>query len=168
MKARTAAMPADPTGPLFSGFSALDCKTSRVHFAGVIGGEGPPVLLLHGYPQSHVTWHQVGPALAEHFTVIAADLPGYGNSRVLDAGPWHKRAAGDELLTMMRSLGHDRFAVIGHDRGARVGYRLALDYPEHVSAYCSLAVVPTLRHLASGGPAVCQRGLPLVSSRPTR
>ena len=144
MKARTAAMPTDPTGPLFSGFSALDCKTSRVHFAGVIGGEGPPVLLLHGYPQSHVTWHQVGPALAEHFTVIAADLPGYGNSRVLDAGPWHKRAAGDELVTMMRSLGHDRFAVIGHDRGARVGYRLALDYPEHVSAYCSLAVVPTL------------------------
>jgi len=75
MKAKTAATPADPTGPLFSGFSALDCKTSRVHFAGVIGGEGPPVLLLHGYPQSHVTWHQVGPALAEHFTVIAADLP---------------------------------------------------------------------------------------------
>ena len=116
MKPKTAAMPADPTGPLFSGFSALDCKTSRVHFAGVIGGEGPPVLLLHGYPQSHVTWHQVGPALAEHFTVIAADLPGYGNSRVLDAGPWHKRAAGDELVAMMRSLGHDRFAVIGHDR----------------------------------------------------
>jgi pimeloyl-ACP methyl ester carboxylesterase len=60
----------------------------------VIGGGGAAVLLLHGYPQSHVTWHQVGPVLAEHFTVIAADLPGYGNSRVLDAGPWHKRGFG--------------------------------------------------------------------------
>ncbi len=166
MKAKTAAMPTDPTGPLLSGFSALDCKTSRVHFAGVIGGEGPPVLLLHGYPQSHVTWHQVGPALAEHFTVIAADLPGYGNSRVLDAGPWHKRAAGDELVAMMRSLGHDRFAVIGHDRGARVGYRLALD-----SRACQCLLFPRCgadaRRLASGGPAVCQRGLPLVSTGPT-
>ena len=129
---------------LFEGFSALDRLTSRVRFAGVIGGEGPPVLLLHGYPQCHATWHDVAPALAKRYTVIAPDLPGYGKSRVLDAEPWHKRAVGTELVAMMRALGHDRFAVIGHDRGARVGYRLALDHPDRVSAYCSLAVVPTL------------------------
>ena len=129
---------------LFEGFSALDRQTSRVRFAGVIGGEGPPVLLLHGYPQCHATWHDVAPTLAKRYTVIAPDLPGYGKSRVLDAGPWHKRAVGTELVAMMHALGHDRFAVIGHDRGARVGYRLTLDHPDRVSAYCSLAVVPTL------------------------
>lgn len=129
---------------LFDGFTPLDHRTSRVHFAGVSGGEGPPVLLLHGYPETHATWHAVAPALAERFTVVAPDLPGYGKSRFLSEGPWHKRAVGAELVAMMRALGHDRFAVIGHDRGARVGYRLTLDYPGHVGAYCSLAVVPTL------------------------
>lgn len=129
---------------LFEGFSPLDRPTSRVRFAGVTGGEGPPLLLLHGYPESHATWHDVAPALAKRYTVVAPDLPGYGKSRVLDAGPWDKRAVGAELVAMMRSLGHDRFAVVGHDRGARVGYRLALDHPDRVSAYCSLAVVPTL------------------------
>ncbi|WP_246515461.1 alpha/beta fold hydrolase [Bradyrhizobium diversitatis] len=129
---------------LFEGFSPLDRQTSRVRFAGVTGGEGPPLLLLHGYPESHATWHDVAPALAKRYTVVAPDLPGYGKSRVLDAGPWDKRAVGAELVAMMRSFGHDRFAVVGHDRGARVGYRLALDHPDRVSAYCSLAVVPTL------------------------
>jgi haloacetate dehalogenase len=129
---------------LFEGFSALDCLTSRVRFAGVMGGKGPPVLLLHGYPQSHAAWHQVAPTLAKHYTVIVPDLPGYGKSYVLDTGPWHKRAVGAELVAMMRALGHDRFTVVGHDRGARAGYRLALDHPDCVSAYCSLAVVPTL------------------------
>jgi haloacetate dehalogenase len=129
---------------LFEGFSPLDSQTSRVRFAGVTGGEGPPLLLLHGYPESHATWHDVAPALAKRYTVVAPDLPGYGKSRILDAGPWNKRAVGAELVEMMRSFGHDRFGVVGHDRGARVGYRLALDHPDRVSAYCSLAVVPTL------------------------
>ena len=117
---------------------------------------GQPVSL-HGYPQCHANLHDVAPTLAKRYTVIAPDLPGYGKSRVLDAGPWHKRAVGTELVAMMHALGHDRFAVIGHDRGARVGYRLALDHPDSVSAYCSLAVVPTLdvwpavdRHFAQG------------------
>lgn len=142
---------------LFEGFSPLDRQTSRTRFAGVIGGEGPPILLLHGYPESHATWHEVAPALAKRYTVVAPDLPGYGKSRIMDAGPWHKRAVGAELVAMMRDLGHDRFAVVGHDRGARVGYRLALDNPDRVSAYCALAVVPTLdvwpavdRHFAKG------------------
>src|SRR5258707_3772223 len=129
---------------LFEGFSALDRLTSRVRFAGVIGGEGPPVLLLHGYPQCHATWHDVAPTLAKHYTVIAPDLPGYGKSRVLDAGPWHKRAVGTELVAMMRALGHDRFAVIGHDPGAPVGYRLALTHPGHARAQCSLSILPPL------------------------
>ena len=129
---------------LFEGFSPLDRQTSRVRFSGVTRGEGPPLLLLHGYPESHATWHEVAPPLAKRYTVVAPDLPGYGKSRVLDAGPWNKRAVGAELVAMMRGFGHDRFAVIGHDRGARVGYRLALDHPDCVSAYCSLAVVPTL------------------------
>jgi hypothetical protein len=93
---------------LFEGFSALDRLTSRVRFAGVIGGQGPPVLLLHGYPQCHATWHDVAPTLAKRYTVIAPDLPGYGKSRVLDAGSWHKRAVGTELVAMMHALGHDR------------------------------------------------------------
>jgi len=129
---------------LFEGFSVLDCTTSRVRFAGVRGGEGPPVLLLHGYPQTHATWHAVAPALAARYSVVIPDLPGYGRSRVCDAGPWDARAVAAELVAMMHALGHERFAVVGHDRGARAGYRLALDHPDQVSAYCSLAVVPIL------------------------
>jgi haloacetate dehalogenase len=136
-------MSALPTA-LFEGFSRLDCATPRVRFAGVTGGEGPPVLLLHGYPQTHATWHAVAPALATRHSVVITDLPGYGRSRVLDAGPWDKRAVAAELVAMMQALGHQRFAVVGHDRGARAGYRLALDHPDRVSAYGSLAVVPTL------------------------
>lgn len=133
-----------PTARLFDGFSVLDCTTPRVRFAGVTGGEGPPVLLLHGYPQTHATWHAVAPALAARYSVVIPDLPGYGRSQVHDAGPWGKRAVAAELVAMMHALGHERFAVVGHDRGARAGYRLALDHPGRVSAYCSLAVVPTL------------------------
>ena len=129
---------------LFPGFSPLRCTTSRVHFAGIVGGDGPPVLLLHGYPETHATWHAVAPALAQRHTVVAPDLPGYGRSRVQDDGAWDKREVAAELVAMMRSLGHERFAVVGHDRGARAGYRLALDHPEQVTAYCSIAVVPTL------------------------
>jgi haloacetate dehalogenase len=133
-----------PTAGLFDGFSLLDCTTSRVRFAGVMRGEGQPVLLLHGYPQTHVTWHGVAPALAARFAVVIPDLPGYGRSQLLDRGSWDKRAVAAELVTLMQKLGHERFVIVGHDRGARVGYRLALDHPDRVRAYCSLAVVPTL------------------------
>jgi haloacetate dehalogenase len=133
-----------PIAGLFDGFALLDCTTSRVRFAGVTGGEGAPVLLLHGYPQTHATWHAVAPALAARFSVVILDLPGYGRSQLLDGGPWDKRAVAGELVALMRKLGYERFAIAGHDRGARVGYRLALDHPDRVSAYCSLAVVPTL------------------------
>lgn len=129
---------------LFDGFSPIHCTTSRVQFAGVMAGKGPPILLLHGYPENHMTWHAIAPVLAANYTVIVPDLPGYGDSIVLDDGPWHKRAVAAQLVAMMQALGHAKFAVVGHDRGARVGYRLTLDHPDCVTRYCSLTVVPTL------------------------
>lgn len=132
------------TDVLFEGFSRLDRETPRASFDGVVGGAGPPVLLLHGYPQTHAAWHAVAPSLARQFSIVAPDLPGYGGSLVHDDGSWDKREAAREIVALMNSLGHRRFAVVGHDRGARVGYRVALDFPEQVTAYCSVAVVPTL------------------------
>ena len=133
-----------PIAGLFDGFSALDVATERTRFAGVVGGKGPPVLLLHGYPETHAAWHEVAPMLAEHHTVVVPDLPGYGNSVLTDAGAWDKREVAAELVAMMRRLGHERFHLVGHDRGARVGYRLALDHATHVNSFCPLAVVPIL------------------------
>lgn len=129
----------------FPGFAALDVETADVSFHGRIGGSGSPVLLLHGYPQTHIAWRRVAPTLAKSRTVIAVDLPGYGDSRTSNDQPrWTKRRVADALVALMDRLGHERFAVVGHDRGARAGYRLALDYPERVAAYASLTVVPTL------------------------
>ena len=133
-----------PTPGLFEGFAALNVATPRVRFAGVLGGKGPPVLLLHGYRETHASWHSVAPALAEHYTVVVPDLPGYGRSNLADAGEWNKREVAAELVALMRHLGHERFHVVGHDRGARVGHRLALDHASHVSSFCAMAVVPIL------------------------
>ncbi len=133
-----------PIPGLFDGFAAIDVDTRRVRFAGVVGGKGSAVLLLHGYPETHAAWHEVAPLLAEHHTIVAPDLPGYGRSLLSEAGVWDKREVAAELVLLMRSLGHERFHVVGHDRGARVGYRLALDHPGHVSSFSSLAVVPIL------------------------
>jgi haloacetate dehalogenase len=133
-----------PIAGLFKGFAALDVATRGVRFAGVMGGKGPPALLLHGYPETHAAWHEVAPALAQNHTVVVPDLPGYGRSQQTKAGAWDKREVAAELVALMRHLGHERFHVVGHDRGARVGYRLALDYPSHVSSFSSLAVVPIL------------------------
>ncbi|MFI5614165.1 alpha/beta fold hydrolase [Amycolatopsis sp. NPDC051903] len=119
----------------------------RIHCA--LGGDGPPVLLLHGYPQTHVIWHHVAPALAADHTVVLTDLRGYGDSAKPAPGPddaeYSKRAMARDQLLVMRELGFDRFAVAGHDRGGRVGHRLALDAPETVSALAVLDIVPT-RH----------------------
>jgi haloacetate dehalogenase len=129
----------------FASFRQLHEESGDVVFSGVIGGSGPPVLLLHGYPQTHLTWRRAAPVLAEEFTVIAPDLPGYGASRAVQDGVrWTKRRVADALATLMTRLGHERFAVVGHDRGARAGYRLALDRPQRVQGYASLTVVPTL------------------------
>lgn len=129
----------------FTGFHRLDITTGGVQFAGVMGGEGPPLLLLHGYPQTHIAWRRVAPVLARHYSVIVPDLPGYGASQTLDEhSRWTKRRVAGALVELMKRLGHERFALAGHDRGARVAYRLALDHPESVSALASLAVIPTL------------------------
>jgi len=110
-------------------------------------GAGPALLLLHGYPQSMVMWHQIAPSLAADFTVVLADLRGYGASSKPAGGPGHrnytKRAMGADMLAAMARLGHDRFAVIGHDRGGRVAHRMALDAPTRVTALAVLDIVPT-------------------------
>ncbi|WP_109482737.1 alpha/beta hydrolase [Paraburkholderia sp. C35] len=129
----------------FPGFSRLEADTDGVVFSGVTGGSGPPVLLLHGYPQTHVAWRLIAPALARSYTVVVPDLPGYGASRTGSDQPrWTKRRVAHALAGLMTHLGHEQFAVAGHDRGARAGYRLALDHPARVAAYASLTVIPTL------------------------
>src|SRR5262249_25547277 len=132
---------------LFDGFDARDVATPRGAVHARVAGDGPPVLLLHGFPETHLMWHAVAPALAERFTVVAADLPGYGDSFrppvSEDHAPHSKRALAEDLVAAMRRLGHDSFAVAGHDRGGRVAYRMALDHPGAVSALAALDIAPT-------------------------
>ncbi len=112
------------------------------------GGSGPPVLLLHGHPQTHAMWHRVAPRLAERFTVVAPDLRGYGESSAPAARPDHaqasKRAMAIDGVRLMKSFGFPRFAVAGHDRGGRVAYRMALDHPHVVTHLAVLDIVPTI------------------------
>ncbi|MDO1582703.1 alpha/beta fold hydrolase [Rhizobium oryzicola] len=130
---------------LFSGFEERRVTLPQTDFAVLVGGSGPPVLLLHGYPETRSAWHRIAPHLLSSHTVVVPDLPGYGWSRVLQTstGSGSKRWMGNQLHAMMRELGHHHYAVVGHDRGGRVGYRLALDFPEAVTAYVSVTVVPT-------------------------
>jgi haloacetate dehalogenase len=114
------------------------------------GGSGPPLLLLHGNPQTHAMWHKVAPRLAERFTVICPDLRGYGGSHkppaTADHAPYAKRAMAQDMADLMTRLGHDRFFVGSHDRGARVAHRLALDHAERVERLAILDIVPTIEH----------------------
>jgi haloacetate dehalogenase len=138
------------TPPFFPSFERLDIVVGGVRFAGAIGGAGPPLLLLHGYPQTHIAWRKVAPTLARDHTLVIPDLPGYGASRPQMMVPrWTKRRVGQALVALMRALGHQRFALAGHDRGARAGYRLVLDHPGVVSRFASLTVVPTLDAMAA-------------------
>lgn len=143
------------------GFSTSYVTTDagRIHVAH--GGEGPPMLLLHGYPQTHAMWHRIAGRLAAHRQVICPDLRGYGDSDKPPGGADHatysKRAMAEDCVRVMRHFGHSRFDMVGHDRGARVGHRLALDRPEVLSRLCVLDIAPTLhmfetadRHFAYG------------------
>ncbi|WP_431303891.1 alpha/beta fold hydrolase [Sediminicoccus sp. BL-A-41-H5] len=114
------------------------------------GGKGPPLLLLHGNPQTHAMWHRVAPELAERFTVIAADIRGYGFSAkpgvTADHAPYSKREMAKDVVGLMRGLGFDRFRIVSHDRGARLAHRIALDHPACVEKLCVMDIVPTLHH----------------------
>ncbi len=132
---------------LFPGFAERRIKTRAVEIFARVGGARPPLLLLHGYPQTHVCWHKIARALAAEFFVVVADLRGYGQSSAPPGDPEHrvysKRTMAEDCVELMRALGHDRFMVAGHDRGARVGYRLALDRPEIVTRLVVLDILPT-------------------------
>ncbi|MDT3399089.1 alpha/beta hydrolase [Streptomyces sp. B1866] len=145
---------------LFEGFETHDVDVDGVAVHAVTGGEGPPVLLLHGYPQTHAMWHRVAPALARRHTVVAADLRGYGDSGRPADEPGHaayaKRAMAADLVGLMRRLGFDRFAVAGHDRGARVTHRMCLDHPERVTRAAVLDILPTRHMFATTDRALAQ------------
>ncbi len=143
---------------MFDGFDVSrvelsDAVTLRVRS----GGSGPPVVLLHGHPRTHTTWHRVAPRLAAAgHTVVCPDLRGYGQSSkpptAPDHSPYSKRAMAGDVLSLMRSLGHERFAVVGHDRGSYVALRLALDAPQAVCRLAVLDCVPIGEALARAGP----------------
>ncbi|MCL6607129.1 MAG: alpha/beta hydrolase [Geminicoccaceae bacterium] len=132
---------------MFEGFALRRIRCTVGEIAVRIGGSGPPVLLLHGYPQCHAMWHRVAPLLAARHTVVCPDLRGYGASAKPPGDPEHrtyaKRASASDLVELMATLGYPRFALAGHDRGGRVAHRLALDRPERVERLAVLDIVPT-------------------------
>ncbi len=123
----------------------IDVGDAEIHL--VLAGDGPPVLLLHGFPQTHVAWHEIAPKLANEYTVVAPDLRGYGDSvgpsEPTAADYTHRRMA-EDMVVVMEQLGYDAYDVVGHDRGARIGYRYALDHPDRVRRLAVLDIVPTL------------------------
>jgi haloacetate dehalogenase len=132
---------------VFPGFAPASIVTSGASIHTLRGGSGPPLLLLHGHPQTHVAWHKIAGRLAERFTVVLADLRGYGDSSKPPGGERHvnysPRSMALDQIEVMRSLGFERFAVAGHDRGGRVAHRMALDHPDAVSRLAVLDIAPT-------------------------
>ncbi|HJR73594.1 MAG TPA: alpha/beta hydrolase [Luteimonas sp.] len=132
---------------MFDGFTSAEVDAGAATIFVRQAGSGPPLLLLHGFPQTHAMWAQVAPRLTDKFSVVCADLRGYGRSgcpsSAPDHAPYSKRAMALDMVGAMRALGYERFAVAGHDRGGRVAYRLALDHPERVTALAVLDILPT-------------------------
>ncbi len=150
-----AAAPQEPAAPdttrfFPAGFKPFKVETTGASINGVIGGQGPPLLLLHGAPQTHVTWRLVAPKLMQEYTIVAPDLRGYGDSSMPPDGENHanysKRAMALDQVEVMKHFGFDRFPVVGQDRGGRVGHRLALDHPDKVTRLAVLDIVPTHYH----------------------
>lgn len=134
---------------LFPGFRTETLPGDGADIFCRIGGKGPPVLFLHGFPQTHILWHKMAGELARHFTCIFADLRGYGDSSPASVkGPlaYSKRAMGADMVALMRRLGHKHFSLVGHDRGGRVAYRLALDAPSLVERVAMLDILPTYEY----------------------
>jgi haloacetate dehalogenase len=133
---------------MFDGFAAASIEVDETEIFVRHAGRGPALLLLHGFPQTHVMWRDVAPALTADFTVVCADLRGYGASgkpaSTSDHAPYAKRAMARDMVQMMGRLGFDRFSVAGHDRGGRVAYRLALDHPECVQRLALFDIIPTM------------------------
>ena len=133
---------------MFAGFEHQRIRANGIDIALVKGGSGPPLLLLHGHPQTHVIWHRIAPQLATRFTVVATDLRGYGDSGKPKGLPDHsnysKRTMAQDQVDAMHALGFDEFLLVGHDRGGRVAYRLALDHRERVRKLVTLDIAPTL------------------------
>ncbi len=140
----------DENKPWFDGFEARDVVLDGMRIHCRIGGAAgaPPLLLVHGFPQTHAMWHRVARQLAPHFQLVLPDLRGYGDSDKPpgrpDHGNYSKRAMAQDLVALMRSLGHERFAACGHDRGGRAAARLALDHPQAVTKLCVIDIAPTL------------------------
>jgi haloacetate dehalogenase len=134
---------------LFPGFTNRKIRTSGATINATFGGTGAPVLLLHGYPQTHAMWHKVAPQLAREYAVVCADLRGYGESSkpkgLSDHSNYSKRAMANDMVEVMRALGHERFHVVGHDRGGRVAHRLARDHRSRVKTLTLLDISPTLK-----------------------
>ncbi|MGH9163131.1 MAG: alpha/beta fold hydrolase, partial [Vicinamibacteraceae bacterium] len=128
-------------------FTAAEIQTGETSIFVRSSGSGPPVLLLHGFPQTHLMWRGVAPLLARTFTVVCADLRGYGRSgcpaSAPDHAPYAKRAMAQDMVAVMDRLGFNRFSVAGHDRGGRVAYRMALDHPDRIDGLAVLDIVPT-------------------------
>ena len=135
---------------MFETFTHRQITTSEAVINLRHGGDGPPVLLLHGHPQTHAMWHRIAPRLAERYTVVCADLRGYGDSSKPptdpDHEPYSKRAMARDQIEAMQALGFGRFALVGHDRGGRCAYRMALDYPERILSLSVLDILPTIEH----------------------
>lgn len=132
---------------MFEGFESKKLQTSEIEVNLKVAGNGPPLLLLHGYPQTHIIWHKIAPKLTEKFTVVTPDLRGYGDSEkpatTIDHAPYSKRAMAQDQVEVMAQLGFDRFSVVGHDRGGRVAHRMVRDHPEKIEKIAVLDIAPT-------------------------
>src|SRR6476660_5374361 len=131
---------------MFEGYTRTEIKTSGARIVTVHGGKGPPVLLMHGNPFTHLSWHKFAPRLAEEFTVVATDLRGYGDSSKPPGGKNHEdysfRAMAQDQVEVMAALGFKKFMAAGHDRGARVLHRMCLDHPQVVERAAILDIIP--------------------------
>lgn len=152
---------ASPVDALFPGFAVRDVPVSGAVIRVRTGGQGPALLLLHGYPQTHAMWHRVAPRLAQRFTVVCADLRGYGDSSkpasAPDHAPYSKRAMAQDMAEVMSALGHQTFYVGAHDRGARVAHRLGLDHGARVKKMALLDIAPTREMYRDAGSDFARR-----------